>query len=296
MVLIFILYFLWALLLFVNQEIVFHCTHPFFVGGLRSVLAGILMLAYSYFVEKSRLKMGDLSRKEWSIVLLCGIMLYGIAASGFSLGLDYTTPIVAAFIYSVAPFITAALMYFLYNQKLSVKKTLGLFIGFISVLGVVCTDSSSCVGAGSLVGAIILFFSTFLFCYAWVLFKDIIENRPKSILLLNSLAMVFGGGVALSVAILCKVTDDSMKFLFVEHGLLLMLFIVLTAVSYGLYSYLLGKYSPTLLSFAGFLDPMFGTVLGILFFGHHFYYIYLVSFWGLSVGLYLFYKEELEGS
>ena len=122
------------------------------------------------------------------------------------------------------------------------------------------------------------------------------QNRKKESLLLSGIAMTIGGGIALFCSLLFKVPDSTMKLLFVEHGLLVALFVVMTTCTYGLYSYLLTKYSPTFLSFAGFLDPVFGTLLGVLFFGYPFHLIFIVSFILLFVGLYLFYREELKSS
>ena len=134
----------------------------------------------------------------------------------------------------------------------------------------------------------------FLYCYTWILFKDIVGHRQDVALKLNSIAMMFGGLLTLSASLIFKVPDASMKLLFIERSWYVLAFITLTAIGYGLYSYLLTKYSPTFLAFAGFLDPLFGTLLGVMFFGHPFNMVFFYSFIMLFIGLYIFYREELQ--
>lgn len=294
MVLVFILYFVWSLMLFASKEVMSHCAHPLFVGGLQSLFAGILLVLYTFVFQGARLKPTDLSAVEWKKLLACAVMLYSFAASGFVLGIDYINPIMASFIYSVAPFMTAGFLYFLYNQALSVKKMTGLLIGSVGVLTIILGNTGASEVRSSWYGVIIFLISMFLYCYGWIIFKSIIERREKKSLLLNGMAMIVGGGIALFYSVACKVPDSSMRLLFVDHGPLVAVFLLLTAIGYGLYAQLLTKHSPTFLSFAGFLDPAFGTLLGVLFFGYSFHIIFIFSLIALFVGLYLFYKEELE--
>jgi drug/metabolite transporter (DMT)-like permease len=294
MILVFLLYFIWALMLFVNKEVMLYCTHPLFIGGLRAFFSGLLIVFYSLFFQKTRIRVQDLSKAEWKKFFIFTFVLYGLAISGFSLGIDYVSPIAASFIYSVGPFITAALMYFLYKEALSVNKIIGLIIGSAGVLAIVLCGHEDAGMKSSMYGVIVFVISMFLYCYSWILFKDVFVARKNESQLLNGMAMTLGGGSALLASIIFKVPDDSMRLLFVEHSGLVAAFVILTAWGYGLYSYLLTKYSATFLSFAGFLDPVFGTFLGVLFFGYPFHIIFIYSFILLFIGLYLFYKEELK--
>ena len=293
MILIPILYLFWAALLFMNKAVMFHCTHPLFIGGLRSLCAGIFLVVYSYFVLGSRVSFKDFSKKERKRFLLSSFMLYGIAMSGFSLGIEYVSPIVISFVYSSAPFLTAGLLYFLYGEVLSKNKMIGLLVGFAGVLAISLIGDETATVSSSLSGVGIYLVSMILLSYSWIVFKDIIKTRKKASLLLNGISMMIGGSIALICAVTFKVPDESMKLLFTEHGLLVVGFFGLTAVCYGLYSYLLTKYSPTFLSFAGFLDPVFGVLIGVVLFGHPFHLVFLISFVILFAGLYIFYKEEL---
>ena len=73
----------------------------------------------------------------------CGVMLYGIAVSGFSLGIDYVSPITVSFIYAVAPFLTAGLMFIIYNKGLSRNKIIGLLLGTIGLLPILLLGEES---------------------------------------------------------------------------------------------------------------------------------------------------------
>lgn len=276
-----------------NTEIVSHCAHPFFVGGLRALMAGLLIVFYSHFILGKRLSLKKISKSDWKDVVTCSIMLYGIAMPGFSWGLHFVSPVVASFVLSSAPFLTAGLMYILHGETLSKNKTIGLLIGFLAVLVIILGGHDSGSMLTSIHGAGIYLFAMILMSYTWITFKKITNKYKDLSLMLNGTAMVLGGTGALLFSVVFKTPDRSIALLFVDHGLLLAAFIFFTAVCYGLYSYLLTKYSPTFLSFAGFLDPMFATLFGLAL-GHQFHMIFIFSFIALFAGLYIFYREELK--
>jgi drug/metabolite transporter (DMT)-like permease len=74
---------------------------------------------------------------------------------------------------------------------------------------------------------------------------------------------------------------------------LLLLFAMLTAVAYNLYSKLLKRYSATFVAFASFLEPAFGLLYAAIFLGQPISTLSFVSLMALGLGLYLFYQEEL---
>ena len=239
------------------------------------------------------MKKNTLSKLDFKLLFSFGVVVYCFAVSGFSLGLDYVSPVVASFLYATAPFLTALLMYFLKKENLSRKKMYGLLVGSVGLLTVILGSSGES-GTSSISGVIVFFVSMIFYSYGWILFKDILSKSSHSSSFLNGIAMSLGGAVALLISIIFKVPDESIKNLFFDHGFLTFIFIGVTAFCYGLYAYLLTEYSPTFLSFAGFLDPFYGMLISVLFFGQQFSIIFIISFIALFIGLYIFYQEELK--
>jgi drug/metabolite transporter (DMT)-like permease len=62
-----------------------------------------------------------------------------------------------------------------------------------------------------------------------------------------------------------------------------------------MYGWHLRKYSFTLLSFAGFLCPVFGAFFGWIFLSEPITWHHFVSLCLIASGLFLFYRDELKG-
>jgi drug/metabolite transporter (DMT)-like permease len=65
-------------------------------------------------------------------------------------------------------------------------------------------------------------------------------------------------------------------------------------ICYNLYGYLLRRFSATFMSFAGLTTPLFTALFGWIFLGEVASPAFYLSFSILSVGLLLFYQEELK--
>ena len=293
MILILVMYFFWALLIFLNQKIMFVCAHPFFIGGLRSFSVGLLFLLYNFVFCKIDIKRNVLFKSDFKLLFSFGIVVYCFAVSGFVLGLEYLSPVIASFLFATGPFLTTLLMYFLKKESISIRKIYGLLIGFCAIVPVVLSISGKA-RESSVYGAIVFFASMILYSYGWILFKDILSRSSHSSSFLNGIAMSLGGAVALLISIIFKVPDESIKNLFMDHYFLTLVFIGVTAICYGLYAYLLTKHSPTVLSFAGFLGPFYGMLISVFFFGNQFSIIFVFSLLALFLGFYIFYQEELK--
>ena len=79
--------------------------------------------------------------------------------------------------------------------------------------------------------------------------------------------------------------------LFIQYTALMI--VVANIAAYNLYGHLLHIYSPTLLSFFGFTTPLFTAVYGFIFLNEPISMAFIVSVGIVSLGLYLFYQDEL---
>ena len=70
------------------------------------------------------------------------------------------------------------------------------------------------------------------------------------------------------------------------------LIVMANFIAFPLYSYLLKFYTVTFMSFAGFLCPLFGAIIGYLMLGETVTLTMIIGFVAVTAGLYLFYLEE----
>ncbi len=271
--------------------------YPFFVAGARFFGSGIILL--SFYISRHK-------HEIWTQLpqLIClpffkyAFCLYTLSAIGFSWGMQYVDPVKACFVFVLAPFITALLLFFLKGEQLTPKKLVGLMIGFAAVIPILWQAAHGTVHATSwhlaMLGYLVFGCAVVAFAYGWILNQEMHKTVHVPSSLITGAALVVGGGTTLLLCAILphysrihsmQVTDD--------FWWLLLLFAMLTAVAYNLYSTLLKQYSATFVAFASFLEPAFGLLYASIFLGQSISILSYISLTALGCGLYLFYQEEL---
>jgi len=270
--------------------------YPFFVAGARFFIAGIVLLVPYISKHKSSV---------WNQLpqLMCvpffkySFCLYTLSAIGFSWGIQYVDPVKASFSFVLSPFITALLLYFFYGEKMTMKKKYGLMIGFFAIIPILLDSNHGKVVDVpfhlSMMGYFAFSCAVLSFAYGWILNKELYNTVHLSSTLVTGSGFIFGSSISFIYFFIThgnsmfdmRVTDD--------FWWLLLLFAILTAVSYNLYSSLLKRYSPTFISFASFLEPAFGLLYASIFLGQSISLLALIALVTLCFGLYIFYQEEL---
>lgn len=271
-------------------------TEPFFFVGSRMLLAGILMLSFQTMFKKEKFAL-TLERGR-RVVLLALFNIYLTNMFEFW-GLKYLTSFKTCFIYSLSPFVSALFSYWIFAERMTGKKWIGLIIGFIGLFPILLnqTDVESSVGH--------LFFLSWaeisVICaavcsvYGWILLRQCVNEGGYSPVMANGMSMTVGGALALFHSWCVENWDPIpvVKFVpFFECTLFLIL--ISNLICYNLYGYLLRRFSATFMSFAGFTTPIFTAIFGWLFLeeavGLPFYLSLLIVFFGL----FIFYFEELK--
>lgn len=284
--------------MFLNSLIMKTNYYPLFIAGARIFGSGVLLLSLYFSKHKS---FDSIVGQLWQLVCISflkySFCLYTFSAIGFSWGMQYIDPVKACFLFVLSPFITALMLYYWYDEKLSKNKIYGLLIGFTAVIPIILESTH---GRASLVpwyfsffGYIVFTCAVISFSYGWILHKELFEQIHISSSLLTGTAMTCGGAMTLLLFFLLHCQSMSTMQLTDDFWWLLLLFTILTAFGYNLYSSLLKRYSPTFISFASFLEPAFGMLYASIFLGQAISTISLIALVMLGCGLYLFYQEEL---
>lgn len=291
---------------------------PIFFIGFRMSFAGVLLLAYIYFFRRKEFY---LSKKY--IPLLAAISFFHIYLS-FILefwALQYVNSAKTCFLFNLSPFVTAVFAYIWLGELMTVKKWIGLIIGFVGFLPVLIANGSLEQSVGTLfflsIPELALLVSATSGAFAWILIKRLMKQADYSPLMINGFAMFMGGLLAFLTAFVMesgpyiKIPPDGIEkilanvpaigFLFTGLGAKLVPLLFYTAlliitsniIFYNLYAYLLKKYSATFLSFAGITAPLFAAFFGWLILGEVITWGFYISLVMVGLGLYIFYQDEL---
>jgi drug/metabolite transporter (DMT)-like permease len=298
MILVAILYAVFAAMTFVNTSLMSSDPYPVLVGMVRALgSGGIIVMYFALFGKDKKVTNLKLSSHQWYLLFAYGILIHALGMCGFSYGAMYASPITICFLYASAPFLTAILLYLYSGTVLSRAKILGLLVGLMGIVPILwkntATDIQVAVANDQWLGNIIVLVSMIFFCWGWILFKKLIQTCSYSVQMLNGIAMIIGGILSL-VFVAMVYGSQVFEITFSENFIYLMtLFLLSSLLTYSLYAYLLQHFSPTFISFAGFLEPVFALLYGVLWFEYTIRIVDVVSFLILFLGLYIFYRQEL---
>lgn len=273
---------------------------PIFFIGIRMTIAGILLLGYYAFIQKRSMRVAK--EHLWLFALITLFHIY-IAYIAEFWALQYVISSKACLLYNLSPFLTALCTYALFKEKLSIKKIGGLIIGFLGLIPILITSAPKELAAGHLgcisLPEVMLLVSVVSSVWGWLIFKNLITKHGYSPFLINGYAMLAGGSMALITSFCIEgipqigaSSSAAEIVLFIKYTSLMI--IVANVIAYNLYGYLLHIYSPTLLSFFGFTTPLFTALYGFIFLDESISGAFILSVLTVSLGLYLFYQEELE--
>jgi drug/metabolite transporter (DMT)-like permease len=288
--LVFLLYALFSSV-FIICKIALEYSQPLFLVGSRMLVAGLLITAYQLWRDPKGFSL------NFKILTLAFFNIYLTNACEVW-GLNYLSPAKTCLIYSLSPFVAAAFSFLLFSEKLSSKKWIGLLVGFLGFLPILLSKSSAEELTGSLWGfswaELAVCVAAISNVYGWIILRQLVKEHEYSPMTANGLSMFIGGSLALFHSYL---VEDWNPFPVTEYIPLIECSILLLVISnficYNLYGFLLKRYTATFMSFAGLTTPLFAAFFAWMYFGEIVSTSFYVSLAIISVGLTLFYQEEL---
>lgn len=280
---------------FTIAKIALSFAKPFFLIGFRMILAGSIMISFIYFFQKSKFK---INKDDWWLFIKVAIFHVYLAFIPEFWSLQYLTSSKTNLIYSVTPFVAALLSYILLNEKLSFKKFTGMLIGLLGIIPIFLTQTDTREAAMEFFSIslpeLVLLIAVFSGAYAWFVVKKLMD-KGYSLLMINGIAMFFGGIGALATSLFVEGMATCPIFNFWPFlGWTSLLVLVANIIVYNFYGLLLKKYSITFVTSAGFLSPVFGAFYGYFFLSEKITWHYFLSLAFVILGLFIFYKDELK--
>ncbi len=225
-------------------------------AGYRFFLAGLLTLAFARLAGISL----HIDRKDWPTLFKIGIVQTTLQYLCFYFGLFHTTGINGSIISSTGTFFAIILAHFHYrNDSLSLKKWLGLIIGFSGVFLANVHDGA--VLSFNWGGDGLIMLSSFLGAVALLMAKDSTRNLDPVLvsgyqLTLGSSVLILTGG--------SLVGFDAIHFTLVS-GALLFYLAFLSASAFAIWYLLLKHHPVSKVSINKFQIPIWGVLLSSVF-------------------------------
>jgi drug/metabolite transporter (DMT)-like permease len=292
MTLIILMYALFASSFSIGKVLLTYTT-PIFLTGIRMTIAGIILLAYQYFSPHEHFKI----RKKhfW---LYAQIIFFGVYANYILRfwALRDLTSSKTSFFYNLAPFFSAIYGYILFSEKISHKQLIGLVIGFLGLIPILTSTSPLELQSGEVFfisfAEICVIISVACHSYSWMVVRKLVHKKDYSPIMVSGITMTAGGICALITAYFVEGPIDILnpKEFF---GWLFFVIIVSNIICHNLYGFLLKKYSPTFMSFAGFLTPLLTALYGWAFLKEQVTWQFCLSGVIVFGALLLFYQDEL---
>jgi drug/metabolite transporter (DMT)-like permease len=296
MYLVILLYVLFASLFTLQKDTLSYC-EPFFLVGSRMLFAGLILLGYVMLRHKPKLmKIKPEHIKGILLLAISNIYLTNI----FEIwAIQHMVSSKACLIYSLSPFVAALVAFVILKERMSRKKLLGMFIGFLGLLPIIFTQTQDELSTGtfivftlaelSLVGAV------FCSVYGWIQLKKVMNDYEYTPLVANALSMSIGGLLALIHSYYAGENWAPIPVTSMQPYIINTLFMCLISnlICYNLYGYLLKRFTATFMSFAGLVTPIFASLFGFLFLQEVVTWHFYVSIVLFSLGLMIFYREEI---
>jgi drug/metabolite transporter (DMT)-like permease len=301
---------------FTFSKAILSFVQPVIFTGVRMLVSGLILLAYQYFFNHSQWRF---SLKDWFWFLQIMIFMVYIVYVGEFVAMSHgVTSGKSSLFFNLAPFFTALLGYALSLETMNKRKWLGLLIGLVGIVPILLAAPTTVENTFSWwrisFGELLLLGAVFSSAYGWLIMKRLVYTDTYSPVMVNGIAMIGGGIMALVNSFFVEkapyftltvpandtigqwfltwMSDYSASIvLFILYSVLLIL--ITNVIFYNAYGFLLRRYSATFLSLVGITTPLFTVVWSWFLLGEKVGWSFGLSMIITSIGLFIFYQEEL---
>ncbi|MDB6096227.1 MAG: hypothetical protein JWM09_505 [Francisellaceae bacterium] len=294
MFLVILLYALFACIFTLSKNAL-NYTQPFFFVGSRMLVAGLLLLAYQFFIKKKTIA---LNKTHLMYLVLLGITASFITNIAEIWATDHMLSSKVCLLYSLSPFLSALIAYIVLKEKLNVRQWIGLFIGFLGLLPITLTQTPTEILSGKWglfsYPELAMLLAVICSVYGWILLKKIVQDFNYSPVMANGFSMTLGGALSLifsySIGENWNPIPVNNYIPFLEIAIAVG--IISNIICYNLYGFLLKRFSATFMSFAGLITPVFASLFGWHWLKESISWHFYASLILFGIGLSVFYREE----
>ena len=270
---------------------------PILAVAIRMLVAGVIIISYCLFKKSERIKLGYL-KQDMVVILGVALLTTSVPSILKSYALKNMLSSKVTLLGSIDPFVTAIYSYFLFNEKLTLNKLLGIIVAVIGLSILVVSTSNTEIGGISFgvlsYPEIATFLSVAISRYGWMIVQMLLKRERYTPLELNGVTMTITGVVSMISSLWQETLPDISQFDFKLISFILYTIFIGNILAYRLYGKILKEHSSTLIALAGFSVPIFVYLYGLIFLGEHWSNIFVISAIITLIGLFIFYKEDLK--
>jgi drug/metabolite transporter (DMT)-like permease len=295
------LYTLYAIgFIFVKQALLF--AQPIFFTGARMVTAGIVSYGLHRWWYRPISFKSLRATELWYIFLLAIFNVY-LTNANEAWSLQYLSAATVAFIYNLSPFFSLFFSWWMFKEKITLKKIIGMSIACACICPFLIdesldqvVDSTARVFGVISIAEIVMIVAAAATALGWVLMKYLMEQRADfNSYFLNATSLTLGGMLCFAQAYAFEARPLVTPHYFLDFlGYVLLTMFLTNLVAYNFNAYLLKKYSATLVILFSFIMPIITALLGFVMLSEPLTIHFFVCSAGVALGLVIFYQEELK--
>lgn len=226
---------------------------PFFVAGMRTILGGTFLVAFSLLKGERLPRDPKLLRNIFAV----GFSITTVSSALLVFGVNRVSAGLGSLVASTMPLFTAVLAFAMLRQKTSSLSRVGLVVGFV---GAVVLATPSLGGQSAAVGIITLVLSAIAWAFGNVYMKwqDFSEVSPT---MLVGVQLLMSAAILIPFALIVEGTSET-EFTLDLLFPLLYAAIPANAVTFSLMATIVKRATPTVAASTAYLIPLFGVFFG----------------------------------
>lgn len=282
-----------AALVFPLARMALHYAPPFFIVGIRQLIAGILLLLFVWLFQRDRLKV---PKNQHINLLRFGFFTAFITTVLEFWAIQFMISAKAAFLYKFAPIAAVVFSYIHFGEKLTWKKGIGLLLaigGFIPILINKAPGNDVVGGIGWLSWPeIAVLAGAVTMVYGWSSLRLAIQEGVSP-LLANGLGMGLAGILSLILSAFTESWKPAVIDVWPFIGVITAMIISANLIAANLYAYLFKRFTTSFLTLTNFTNTFFTAFYGWILLGETVGWQFFAAAGMVLCGLLLFYSEEV---
>lgn len=248
-----------------------------FFAGARFTICGALICLYAFITDKKSFKN---AKNALIPVLLSGlfaiILHYSFTYSALKLTDSSKTAILKQV--GVLFYVCFSSMFFK-EDKLTVKKLIGVFLGFAGIVAI----NTNTNGVSFNIGDALIIAASFCTVFSNVISKKVF--RTVKPITSTGISQLFGGMVLLIIG---HLLGGSMNFVFDQSAFIMMYICLASILSYSIWFTVVKNSELSKLFIIKFAEPVFACIFGAILLGENIFKIqYLLAFLLIAIGIYV---------
>lgn len=251
------IYFIWGST-YLATKWAFISFPPFFMTATRLVLAGLILLAFSYKSYK------EVTSKQFKNAIIFGTLILAIGSGGSMYSLVYLDSGMASLMIGCEPLVLVIFTWLLLGQRPSGQKLVGVGLGMFGMYVLVSQDTitTSPEAYKGIIGVVISILG-------WTLGATYMKGAdlPTSKVLNTAIQMITGGLILMLVSLVFQedLTTIPERFTWQAFFALLYLMFFGSIIAYSAFNYLLLKEDPRKVATVTYVNPIIALFLGWCF-------------------------------